>query len=149
MASKNEFKTGTDSLITINLAIEGEVISALTQLVLVYYYILNGKVVKFSLWAKDIAESELVADAAAAGLTIHQILFDGELIKTLIPLADTEALKIEDCDNPFVYVTVSYLDSNGEKQEYLVEKPADVKDEDHNCDPFVGEIVKSITTGWV
>ena len=137
----NTFKTGTDIPIDIDLSIDGETVSALAQLVIIFYYLRGSdKKVKFSWWAKDLTEQSLIDEAAAENITVHQILFTGEIVNIEIPVVDTDTLEIEACEEVKVLTEISFLDSNGKKVTVL--------DED-DCDSPVGTMTKSIAEGWL
>lgn len=137
----NKFKTGIVADVEIKLTIEGEVLSALPQIVAIFYYIANGnKHVKFSYHAKDPNEPEISDEAIEEGKTLNTLVVNGDVLEMTIPIDETDTLKIETCDEWPVYVEIAYIDSNGNKQKVV---------DENECDTLVGTIVKSVTEGWL
>lgn len=136
----NKFKTGTVANVRMTLTITGEVISSLSQIVVVYYYIRNTKKIKFSYHAIDPNEAEIAAEAISENKTVHQIVLDGEVLVMIIPIEDTDTLEIETCEELPIFAEITYVDSNNEKRKAIP---------DPDCDVPVGTLVKSITEGWL
>ena len=137
---ENKFKTGTDVTVELTLDIDGEVVSALPQITILYYYELDGRKVYFSLFAKDILATKVVDFGVANSLTVRQITIVSEVIEKKIPHEDTENLVIEKCKDVDVKAEITFLDSQGDIQEYL---------DCNNCDLFIAKMVKSAAEGTV
>ena len=145
MAEKGRFKTGTDTLIKIKLAIAGEVLTSLTQLVVVFYYVrVDGTEKKFSYFAKDPAAADIAAEAVTEGITVHQLIINGSILDCDIPQVDTDTLDLEECEVTQVFAEIAYLDSSSDKQKGII-----VNADGQNCDVPIGEMVKSTTEGWL
>ena len=140
MAAENEFKTGEVINIEIDLNIDNEVISSLAQIVVVLYFLRNNRRTKFAYLATNISEAEISAQAALQEKTVRQITLTGELLNLVIPIEDTDTLQIENCERVPVFAEIIFVDSNGEKNKAFDEE---------NCDVFVGEMVGSVTQGWL
>lgn len=143
MAVTEKVKTGTDFTVRLDLTVEGEVITALPQIFVQFYYELNGQIFPFSFFAKDLNTTKILAKIAD-GLIIRQMLFDGEIIVCEIPLVDTETLKIEICKEVEVFAEISFIDSDGDVQKFTEED-----DEGNECDKFIVDLEKSSTEGFL
>lgn len=139
-AEENTFKTGQDIPIDFDLEIEGEVVSSLPQFVIVLYYLRNEKRIKFSYHALDIGEAEIAQEAIDEEKTLNTIVLNGEILEIIVPIAETDVLKLEVCEEVQVLAEITYVDSGGKKNKVL--------DAD-NCDVCVGTMTKSITEGWL
>ncbi len=133
----NKFKTGVTATVIMTLTITGEVLSSLPQLIIVFYYIRNGKRIKFSRFAKDLNTQE-VLDAIAAGIAVHAMVIDVDTVTMVIPPEDTATLEISDCEEVPVFAQVGYIDSSGNTEKDIPE-PA--------CDTAIGFLVGSVTEG--
>jgi len=155
MAVTKTVKTGVDFSPRINLTAENEVVSALTQIFIEFYYENiddNIRKTPFSFFAKDLADQKIIDRAAALNVTVRQIIFDGEIIVCDIPKVDTDDAKLEDCQEVQVYAEISYIDSNSKVQKFVDrdENGNIILDADGNeCDKFIIDMVKSVTEGWL
>jgi len=144
MATTEKVKTGTDFTVKIDMTLEVEVVTNLTQIFIEFYYELNGKITPFSFFAKDLADQSIIDRANELGVTVHQMLFEGEIIVCDIPKEDTDTLKINQCNEVAVFAEVSFVDSDDEVQKFT-----EKDDEGNECDKFIVILEKSVTEKWL
>jgi len=128
-------KTGTDIETTATLNTTPAVVAALTQIIVVFYYIRNNVTTKFSFHALVPADSELAAEALLEGRTVRQLTVNGVDLEMVIPKEDTENLVLNDNEQLRVFAELSYFDSVGKK----------FKNADHAVgDPNAFNLIQSI-----